>query len=245
MRSKAQHIGQLGLKSLLSAFLQKGCPVCDRPSAQTFCIDCQRQIEAEFHPSGDWHLQRDGKANRTDRCHSSVPVHALGHYQGTLKQAIRALKYSNRPAVAQVLGKALAERWLTLSSNPSIPLQVIPIPLHPNRLKQRGYNQAALIASAFCQVSRLPLHAHGLYRQHDTVPQHQLGLDARQQNVAEAFTVSAALQRRRRHVKAAPNTLLIDDIYTTGATAQSAAIALEKEGFPVVGMLALAQAVSD
>ncbi|MEO1622765.1 MAG: ComF family protein [Cyanobacteria bacterium J06632_3] len=216
-------------------FLNQRCPVCDRTTPRPFCIDCQRQIASTCYPIQGWQLAATDNIN----------IGALGEYRGTLKQAILALKYNNRPDVAHSLGAALAKRWLGQPQRPSTNLYAVPIPLHPNRLAQRGYNQAELIAATFCRVSGLPMLSHGLVRAQDTLPQHQLGLQARQENLQSAFSVGKSFKRLQQEVKIRPQILLIDDIYTTGTTAQSAAKTMTAAGAQVIGMLSLARAVND
>jgi ComF family protein len=222
-----------GLKRLTSVFLAQGCPVCDRPTPQTFCLDCQRQLQAEPVP-----------LNPAD----ALPISALGIYSGALKRAILALKYGDRPDVARPLGAALGQQWLAArqsqrqsQTRDQRTLYALPIPLHASRQKQRGYNQAELIAQAFCQVSGLPLLAKGLTRTEATLPQHQLSLQARQQNLKQVFQVDKSL-RRVCKLSRTPEILLIDDIYTTGATVQSAAETLTQAGLPVVKVMTLARA---
>lgn len=232
--------GRVGFRSWANLFLSQGCPVCDRPTNQTFCLDCQRQLpfleKASFQ---SWHQ---------DDAHP-LPVRALGIYGGTLKRAILAMKYCDRPEVAKPLGSALAQQWLNQplppqsSQFPQSSLYTVPIPLHAQRQRQRGYNQAELIARAFCQGSGLPLLANGLQRTQATLPQHQLSLSARQQNLSQAFQLGPSLNRVVQRQAHSPSVLLIDDIYTTGTTARSAAEILGQAGISVIGILAVARAV--
>ena len=223
------------IRSLLSVFLDPHCPVCDRTTSNTFCIDCQRQIESACYKMQGWQPSIE----------NGLVIGTLGDYQGTLKQAILALKYKNCPAVARSLGMALAQRWMVQTKVSTANLYAVPIPLHANRLSQRGYNQAALISEAFCQVSGIPMLTSGISRTQDTLPQHQLGPGERKANLQSAFVVGQVLQKLRRQAKIPPRILLIDDIYTTGATAQSAAQVLKEADIDVVGMLTLARAVND
>ncbi len=263
---------------MMSLFLAQNCPVCDRPAIQTFCLDCQRQI----YPSTD--LYSGGSSERSSQSGSAeLPVCALGSYSGSLKRAILAMKYGDRPDVAGPLGAALAQHWIAqatpanaISQSTAPPhfaqsapsaLCAVPIPLHADRYSSRGFNQAELIARAFCQVSELPLLAHGLIRVQATRPQHELGLADRQQNLEQVFQIGSSLSRRLPRQdsgreasrwqslpaktqpshsifwgKTAPAVLLVDDIYTTGTTAQSAAATLRQAGISVVGIVAVAKA---
>lgn len=114
---------------------------------------------------------------------------------------------------------------------------VVPIPLHRDRQAQRGYNQAELIARSFCQVTGLRLRPQGLSRVRNTTAQFGLSIAQRQQNLDGAFRLGPDLRSQRSQVPI----LLLDDIYTTGATVRSAAKTLEASGFPVASLVAVAQ----
>jgi ComF family protein len=133
------------------------------------------------------------------------------------------------------LGFWLAEAWLK-SPFANQQVIVVPIPLHANRQKQRGYNQAALIGEHFCQATDLKLHKLGLIRQKDTAAQFNLTFSQRQENLNKAFILGAEFCRHRP-VKPV---LLIDDIYTTGATTRFAAKVLQQAGITVQGLVAIA-----
>ncbi len=119
---------------------------------------------------------------------------------------------------------------------------VVPIPLHASKQKQRNYNQAALIAQSFCQTTGLKLKLNGLARVRETEAQFGLSVSERQNNLAEAFAVEQEFHRRR--FSDVP-VLLVDDIYTTGATARSAVQTLRQCGIVVLGLAAVATAVKD
>jgi len=211
------------IQGLLNLFSESRCPLCDRSTATEFCLDCTKQ------------LQRCQLTHRPKLEQQQLPVFVWGNYQGTLKRAIATLKYKNQPQIARPLGNWLAEAWLN-SPYATSQLIVVPIPLHLSRQKQRGYNQAALIAESFCSFTGLKLQQLGLTRQKDTDAQFNLSPQQREQNLNMAFTLGAQFYRHR------PTTpvLLLDDIYTTGATARFAAQALQQEGIAVYGMVAIA-----
>lgn len=159
----------------------------------------------------------------------------MGAYGGTLKRAIAALKYENQPQVALPLGHWLAQAWLN-SQFASTQLIVVPIPLYADKEKQRGYNQAALLAQSFCNTTGLHLQQIGLERIRGTEAQFGLSSLEREQNLAMAFRLGSGF---RRHHPASP-VLLLDDVYTTGATARSAVQTLQRHGIQVYGLAALA-----
>jgi ComF family protein len=214
------------VSSFLASFLAPSCPLCDR-TGHPFCPDCERQ------------LKRCQLAQPLAHWRGPVPQLSWGRYQGQLKQAIRHLKYHHQPQVAQPLGHWLGQVWLGHQSRLRLGQSpvVVPIPLHPTRQAERGYNQAQLLAEAFCRTTRLPL-APGLQRVENTVAQYSLSAIERQRNLASAFAPNPAWTNLRSQP-----VLLLDDIYTTGATANSAAIALNRQGIRVVGVLTVARAI--
>lgn len=114
-------------------------------------------------------------------------------------------------------------------------------PTPPQQTKKRGYNQAALIAQSFCQTTGLKFKLNGLERVRETKAQFGLSVSEREQNLAAAFAVGKELRR-------SPPTfpvLLVDDIYTTGATAAAAVQTLSQCGITVSGLVALATAIKN
>jgi len=166
--------------------------------------------------------------------HDALPVLAWGHYRDRLRLALLRLKYHDCPHIGPLLGRWLGQAWqeAQLERTWGRPA-VVPIPLHGERLEQRGYNQAMAIARGFCRQTGLPLAARALRRRRATTAQFGLGAAAREENLAEAFEVG-----RLR----SPRVLLVDDIYTTGSTARAAAQALRDRGIIVVGIVAVARA---
>lgn len=216
------------LKPLLNLFLKQNCPLCERSAEGVFCRDCLRRVQ---------HCQVD---NVSRFWQEPLPLFPWGIYGGALKQAIAALKYDKQRAVACPLGHGLGQAWLK-EAIASPPLTVIPIPLHADKQAQRGFNQAALLADAFCQVSRLPMCPEGLVRVRATEAQFSLSGGARLKNLADAFQVSDGLLRRPPR----GSVLLLDDIFTTGATVQAAAQCLRQHQITVFGVVAIAVSVKD
>jgi len=115
---------------------------------------------------------------------------------------------------------------------------LIPIPLGPQRLRQRGYNQIDLLARPFGEIAGLPLAKRVLIRQHDTLPQFELSAAERWHNLHGCFVADPA------HL-AGQSVLLVDDIMTTGATLDSAALSLRKAGAKRVYALTLARTLAE
>lgn len=211
-------------RGLLSLFLQTPCPLCLRSTPYPLCPTCQRQVErCQFTPE---------KA----LLQTQPAVFAWGLYGGTLKRAIAALKYENQPQLAQPLGQWLGEAWLDSTGKSPRDLVVVPIPMHPEKKRKRGYDQAELLAEGFCHVTDLPLLRQGLERVRATTPQFELTATEREANLRDAFT----LGRDLHHRSPSPTVLLIDDVYTTGATARAAIQVLRRHGIRVRAVLAIA-----
>ncbi|MGL5032495.1 MAG: ComF family protein, partial [Microcystaceae cyanobacterium] len=205
-------LGNLGFKN--------SCPLCQRSTEQTLCTYCDRQLKScqVADPSQTWQ--------------GSLPQFIWGKYDGTLKRAIAAFKYESHPELGEFLGFELAESWLKFPRLKSLTkIKIIPIPLHPNKLKSRGFNQAELIAESFCHLTRLPLQRQGLIRVKDTDPLFNLDPQQRKIHLDQALQVGPSLQK-------CSQILLIDDIYTTGATAQEAQRVLQAQGHAVIGIAA-------
>ena len=219
-------------KNSLNLFLYSTCPLCGRSAAQDFCQDCQQQI------------QHCRLTNPTQFWRGRSPVFSWGLYEGALKRAITALKYNNQPQLAHPLGQWLAQAWLASrqARRATVPtaafpkLIVIPIPLHQTRQQQRGYNQAALLAREFCDFTGLPLRCYGLERTRQTQAQFSLSITDREQNLAQAFCLGNDFLQTHP----AYPVLLLDDIYTTGATARAATQALQQSGIEVYGLVTVA-----
>jgi ComF family protein len=168
---------------------------------------------------------------------------SYGLYQGRVREAIHALKYDRLHPAARVLGQLLAEAIAQLAREAPAEMLVVPVPLHPSKYAQRGFNQArslAVEALGFLRKShpewRLALADSTLMRLRATESQAGLTPRQRRQNLRGAFSVSEPSQVAGRHI------LLIDDILTTGATARAAAQTLVKAGAASVWVATLARA---
>jgi len=172
---------------------------------------------------------------RCGRCDDDAfnAARACGSYEGALRASVLALK--REPHVARRLALLLHEVQMRA------PLEtadlIVPVPLHADRERERRFNQAVVIARELARLSRLPLDEHSVVRRLHT-ERHRAGMDAkaRRQSVADAFTV------RHRDLIVGKRVLLVDDVFTTGATASACAKALIEIGAGAVFVLTIARA---
>jgi len=146
------------------------------------------------------------------------------------------MKYEAKLSIARLLAKGMCERidlsnFVTLSD-----VILAPVPLHPRRRRERGYNQSELLAKELAKAWNIPLNAKALRRARDTAQQALLSAEERHSNVQGAFTISPPDFFKSKNV------LLIDDVLTTGSTVNACAEALKAAGAVRVLVLALARA---
>jgi ComF family protein len=159
---------------------------------------------------------------------------SLGPYEGGLKAVIHELKFRGRRRVAERLAERIAAspgcaRVLTSEA------VLVPVPLHPRRRRERGFNQSELLAKALARRHHLAVAPDAVVRRKETAPQTGLSAAARRSNVAGAFAV------RRRSRVAGRVVVLVDDVVTTGATARACARVLRDAGAVEVRLLTAAR----
>ncbi|MHB8769434.1 MAG: double zinc ribbon domain-containing protein [Syntrophales bacterium] len=163
---------------------------------------------------------------------------SLGLYEGTLLKAIHLFKYRGRIGIGEILGKMMADfaggQW-----DMDVFSVVIPVPLHRKRLRERGFNQALILAREVAKRFSLPLEFMALSREVFTAPQVGLGRAERSKNVRKAFAV------RKPDAIAGRRILLVDDVTTTGSTVSECAAVLKREDAETVAVLTLARALDD
>ncbi len=208
-----QHPGPLLCASCLASvahFPEPRCPRCDLPlvsSRVSHCTACARHSGSAL----------DG-------------MRVLGPHAEPLRDTIHALKYQGRTTLAVPLGEMLAERWRAAGTAVD---GLVPVPLHPDRQRERGFNQSDLLAHAMAEPLGLPVWADLLQRVRPTRPQVGLARQERLQNVADAFRASPEVEGGRW--------LLVDDVCTTSATLEACAQALRLRGAGAVWAITLAR----
>jgi len=167
--------------------------------------------------------------------HFRLPGDAMAafRYEGPIAEAIKQLKFKGRSDLSVRLSELLLDLTLPLAGQIDA---IVPIPLHPQRLRVRGYNQAALLARPIARSLGVPLCTQYVRRTRDTAPQTWTDEAKRHHNVAGAFSALPLTKPQR--------ILLVDDVRTTGATLAEVAAALLAAGACSVSTLTLAVALS-
>jgi ComF family protein len=157
---------------------------------------------------------------------------ALYRYDFPADRLVHALKYGHQLALAAWFGQRLGERIAGHAFD-----AIIPLPLHPNRLRERGFNQSGEIARQLQIPTKIPVDRSSLLRTRETPPQAELPLKARHKNVRGAFECRTDFTGRR--------ILLVDDVMTTGATANECARVLRLHGAAEVSVAVVARALKN
>jgi len=161
---------------------------------------------------------------------------ALGFYAGSLREAIHRWKYEGKANLSFFFGQWMAE-GLFRYWDPSLFDFLIPVPLYPQRLRERGFNQALLLVKELSRRTGIPYRKRTLRKKRPTLPQVNLSGAERERGVKGSFHVIGGEEIEGRSV------LLIDDVYTTGATVNECSKMLLAEGTKRVDVLTLAHAV--
>lgn len=202
-----------------------------------FCQNCLNQIALIAPPV----CQNCGTPISKSECNECAnnPLHTIDGIRSAayfednpIRPAIHLLKYRDHKAVASILGQILADTYHNYHLQADV---IVPVPLHPSRFKERGYNQSELLVKALASNLDLPIDTTTLERVRVTKSQMTLGISERHQNVKEAFAC-------RGDRLAGKQVLLIDDVCTTGSTLDACAAALKASGTTSVWGLTLARA---
>jgi len=210
-------------RRLLDTLFPPRCVGC-RARGHWICPPCLAGIERlplplcgvcrdPVDPAGTAHGCRRGPS-------MPLTISAVGTYAGPLREAVHALKYKGRHGIGATLAELLAPRVAPLAQDGDL---LIPIPLHPSRLRERGYNQSAIVAAELARLLPLEPAPRALRRDRRTADQVSLSAAERVANLRGAFSASLEIVRDRR-------VWLLDDVYTTGATLGAATRALHDAG---------------
>ncbi len=232
MLAQIAHAAERASRSLLNVLFPPRCVICRR-EGEWFCAACCARVELVLPPI----CERCGRPLHGERCAFCLEspleidgLRAVAFFDGVMREAIHCFKYQRRTELVLQFGSMLSSY---LTAQPIGVDLVVPVPLHSERERWRGYNQALLLARETALHQKLALWYNVLERTRATPPQVGLDAKARRANVRDAFMA--------REEVAGARILLIDDVCTTGATMNSCAIALKRRGAKAVWGLALAR----
>lgn len=216
-------------------FFPKACIGCDR-GGEYLCPDCTASLPRLLPPL----CPRCGLPQAVEPCPACRGqrleidgLYAPFRFEGLSRQAVHLLKYRNLKALAPVLARLMATHFRL---HPLPAQAIVPVPLHQGRLRQRGYNQAELLARGLGQELGLPLSPDWLERPQTGQPQARTpSRDQRWRNTTGAFRAAGGA--------VAGGVLLVDDVCTTGATLNACAGALKAAGAARVWGLTLAREI--
>lgn len=253
------------LDDLVTTAFPSDCRICSAPLLRAgvipVCDDCRASLAPQSVPACDccgealdidFESARIAAATLSDgllcrECRLAPPAFeravAYGTYEGELREMVHLLKYEQMRGLATLLGARLADAILTLRTSASEELLVVPVPLFAGKRRERGYNQAAVLADAAITELRrrapewtLRRADGALVRRRDTRSQFELNPTSRRRNLAGAFEADAS------RIPAGCEVLVVDDIYTTGATARECSKVLRRAGAGKVWVATLARA---
>lgn len=211
------------------------CPACGNHliKNQKLCFDCEANL-----PLTDFHLHKENEV--TEKFYGRISIENGGALlrftkSGRVQELIHELKYYGNSEIGIHLGRMYGEILKKNNAFKTIDL-IIPVPLHPKKEKQRGYNQSDMIAQGLSDTMNIPWQRNILIRTEYTISQTKKSNINRFENVKNAFTVSQPKLIQNKHI------LLVDDVLTTGATLEVCALSLlEVEGCRVsLAVLAIA-----
>jgi ComF family protein len=224
--------------AILTLAYPQACVICERSvERRRFGVACEScWMETQIFADDEaicWKCGAPGAGCGRYEDMAFTAARAAGMYEGALRESVLMLK--RRPYVPQHVQNLLES--VVMREPLSLSTRVVPVPLHPKRLKTRGFNQAAIVAQTVSKALKLPLDEVSLVRVSAT-GKYRAGLDrkGRQDTVAGAFEVS------HRRLVAGENILLVDDVFTTGATVSSCAEVLLGAGARQVFVLTVARA---
>ena len=224
-----------GLTDAASAALDlafpAACAGCGR-EGEPLCATCRPALDARLELRGGTPIGLPA-----DLPFPLLQLEWCAPFAGPVRAALHQLKYAGERRLARPLGEAVARRWDRVGQGATV---VVPVPVHAVRERQRGYDQAALIADVAAAALGLPC-VRALERARATVAQFELGRDERSANVSGAFRVRPDDRAATPADISGRWILLVDDVVTTGSTLAACGTALEAAGTRAVSAITVAR----
>ena len=248
MMNKIKKYVEIGRELISSLLFPARCPVCDEilepeekekgihsacknklyPILGAVCMHCGRplgvdnpsKVESEYENTREYCY--DCVSKGYDRGSNIRQAKALYLYKGAVKTSMYRFKYSNKREYAAFFAKQAAGRYGPWMRRMGIDV-IVPVPMYSIKQKKRGYNQAECFAKEISKCTAIPTNENLVCRTIDTAPQKGLGAQQRKNNLKNAF-------QSGKNVVQYNCAMVVDDIYTTGSTAEAVAQELIKQG---------------
>lgn len=225
------------INDFMSLIYPRTCEACEQvlfEHEQLVCNQCAISLpKTQYHSSSNnpIHIALAGR----------VPVFrstSLFDFEkeGRVQKLLHAIKYEGQQQLGELLGKMLADHLASSDFFKGIDL-IIPVPLHENKLKQRGYNQSACFAKGISDALGIPVNTSVLWRSGETSTQTKKKKFERWENVGTVFTLNDPAILKGKHV------LLVDDVITTGATIEGCWQALKEVDHMTLSLASIAYAL--
>jgi competence protein ComFC len=221
------HCASCGADTQRGVHVCADCTVRARPIERPFCQRCSEPFEGEIE--GDFQCANCGGRELHFDC-------AVAPYlsRGIVREFIHRFKYDHERFLRRPLGDWLADALSDARlQNPPFDA-IVPVPLHPARLRERGFNQAALLAELLAERAAVPVF-ECLQRTRYTTTQTRLDRHERMENLRNAFRVRQSASVQSRHL------LIVDDVFTTGSTVDECARVLRRAGAASVRVATVAR----
>ena len=225
-----------------SLLFPKRCPVCDEilepedcengihPACESklyliskaVCMHCGRPIGDENQKETTREYCYDCIQNSYDKKSYVVQAKSLYRYKGSVKKTMYRFKYSNKREYATFFAKQAVKRYGPWMKRIGVE-RIVPVPMHPKKQRQRGYNQAESFAKELSKLTGIPVETKWVRRVKNTIPLKGLDPLQRKNNLKNAF-------HSKESVVQCKCVMIVDDIYTTGSTAEAVARELMKNG---------------
>lgn len=241
MTNKIKRYLEIGRELFSSLLFPKRCPVCDEilepeeakkgihsacegklyPILESVCMHCGRPIGDENHEVIKEYCY-DCKRNGYDVHSFITQAKSLYLYKGAIKKSMYRLKYSNKREYGDYFAKRAVEKYAWWTKQTGVDV-IVPVPMYKRKQRRRGYNQAEVLAREIANYTGIKMDTNLVRRVRDTAPQKQLTSIERKNNLKNAF-------QKGKNVVQYNCAMVVDDIYTTGSTAEAVAQELIKQG---------------
>ena len=199
------------------------CSVCGKLDKKWLCINCRKRVER---------LEKSCVVQIENRKYEKLLY--IFKYESLIRKLILQYKFSNKAYLNNFFANIIIKNEKNLSLLKQYDM-IIPVPMHKKKMQNRGYNQTELISEKIDKLADIPSRKDILYKVVNTTTQSKLGGKARQSNIQHAFLVKKDIEVEGKKI------ILLDDIYTTGATTEECSRVLKESGAKEILVLVLAK----